>query len=558
MRMIQGGVAHVMVALLVSVPLAETQAQEGNRIEKPGVILLAADDVQLMYPGGVADVVATARAAFEDLFPEIAPETVNVLMSKAPGYYEHVTTSRTDAIFVCVGSKGFGERWRPDAGPVAILCESIVELSNLWRLPGFERYVAHRYLIPSVIDELGTEPLPNARLDGDIDDPTGLFAVVTDPLYASAHPDYAATRALLEIDEELGLDGLKDLIYDLPEGADDPLSLLREAAVAAEPALADAFEMRDAAMTLEADEEGSCLIASFEEDRPLSLRPMSTIADVGELPFMCSTAFEFTQSDEWSTDGDLSLKLTSPGSDNYLSTHILDADWKYKDWTRFSRFEMDLLLVADEPQRLRIWAADHASAGHGQLPIWDDVTVQPGEEYHISLQLTPDALVGETSWRGGYFDGEARAREIADLILQFPPPSGPFTIYIDNIRLVLRDENAPPVGMGGPPVAAPATAAVAETAEENASRREEQAEAGEAVTAALAEKRKGNLREAEGLLRAAIALDDGNVEAHRVLGWTLADQGRKPEAAEEFRKVIALTEDAAVRKASEDALKRLE
>jgi tetratricopeptide (TPR) repeat protein len=219
---------------------------------------------------------------------------------------------------------------------------------------------------------------------------------------------------------------------------------------------------------------------------------------------------------------------------------------------------MDLLLVADEPQRLRIWAADHASAGHGQLPIWDDVTVQPGEEYHISLQLTPDALVGETSWRGGYFDGEARAREIADLILQFPPPSGPFTIYIDNIRLVLRDENAPPVGMGGPPVAAPATAAVAETAEENASRREEQAEAGEAVTAALAEKRKGNLREAEGLLRAAIALDDGNVEAHRVLGWTLADQGRKPEAAEEFRKVIALTEDAAVRKASEDALKRLE
>ena len=78
------------------------------------------------------------------------------------------------------------------------------------------------------------------------------------------------------------------------------------------------------------------------------------------------------------------------------------------------------------------------------------------------------------------------------------------------------------------------------------------------MKAALAAKRQGNLKEAEELLRAAIELDDSNVEARRVLGWTLADQGRKAEAAEEFRKVLALTEDEQVRKTSEEALKRLE
>ena len=90
------------------------------------------------------------------------------------------------------------------------------------------------------------------------------------------------------------------------------------------------------------------------------------------------------------------------------------------------------------------------------------------------------------------------------------------------------------------------------------SRRAALARAGQAVEAALKAKREGNLKEAEELLRAAIALDDNNVEAHRVLGWTLADQGRKPEAAKEFRKGLALTQDEQVRKTSAEALKRLD
>jgi len=44
----------------------------------------------------------------------------------------------------------------------------------------------------------------------------------------------------------------------------------------------------------------------------------------------------------------------------------------------------------------------------------------------------------------------------------------------------------------------------------------------------------------------------------QALAWTLADQGKKAEAADEFRRVIELTQDDAVRKASEEALKRPE
>ena len=46
----------------------------------------------------------------------------------------------------------------------------------------------------------------------------------------------------------------------------DPLPLLRQAAVAKDAALADAFALYEQAVTLKADEEGWCIVASFEED----------------------------------------------------------------------------------------------------------------------------------------------------------------------------------------------------------------------------------------------------------------------------------------------------
>ena len=54
------------------------------------------------------------------------------------------------------------------------------------------------------------------------------------------------------------------------------------------------------------------------------------------------------------------------------------------------------------------------------------------------------------------------------------------------------------------------------------------------------------------------SLSSRRVEAHRVLAWTLARQGRKAEAAAEFRKVLELTQDEQIRKEATDALKRLE
>ena len=61
------------------------------------------------------------------------------------------------------------------------------------------------------------------------------------------------------------------------------------------------------------------------------------------------------------------------------------------------------------------------------------------EAVHISVELTPENLVGAGARQVPHFDGAVRAKEIGDLYLQFPKPTGPFVVYIDNIRLIPKD-----------------------------------------------------------------------------------------------------------------------
>ena len=530
-------------------------AQAPPRVEpaEPGVTSTIQPDVPPVYAEAVPEVVRVARETFDGLFPELSLSGIHLVILTTPGYYERTTTDRKSTIYVSVGAKGLGEAFRPDADPVAILCEAVAELRNPWRLPGFTRYIAHRYLVPAVTEALGTEVLPNTQLDGPADDPTGLFAITDDLLYATVHPDYAAVRALAKLDAVLGLEGLKTLLNDLPEGANDPILELRVLAVAKDAALADVFALYDVATTLEVDEDESCLIASFEENELMVLDPYRTIVGVDEVPLLLSNEFQMSTSHDWATHGDVSLKLRADTVRRHLSARIVDSDWRFKDWTQFSRFEIDLLLQADEPQSVRIRANDAAGDSHGTITIWPPGhQVQPGQAYHISFPLTPAALAGEAMWGVPYYDGQTRASEITDLFVHIPNPTGPFTLYLDNIRLVPRDEGGPiEVGAVAPgpdvqPKDAPASDGVrAEVAETH-------------VRFAVAAKRAGRLAEAEEALHKALEVDPDRVEAHRVLAWVLVDLGREDEAIEEFRQVLELTEDEAVRDQVERALERLE
>ena len=541
-----GVAALALLVALVAAPLAMRTAQ--GQLPGPangGVGGMIEDGVPTVYADGVPAVVSVAKAKLDELFPELMLEQVQVHINTAPGHFDHTTTDRIGTIYVTVGRNGIGEKHRPDAGSVAILCEALMELYNPWRLPGFERYVAHRYLVPAVVAELGTDALPDSGTTGDPDDPTGLAAIVADPLCASAHPDYAATWALMMVDSRSGFEAAKTLVYDLPEDALDPFGLLREAAVAADPELGNVFSIRDAATALEVDEEGWCVVASFEEDEPFTRSARRDVVGVGEVPMAIVMGLDAETTQEWSTHGDWSLRLTTEAPTSYMSAHIVDTDWRFKDWTRFSQLELDLMLEADEPQLVCVYANDDVWQGHGRMAIMERTLVAPGEEVHISVPLTPEALAGERNYSVPYFDGQLRDREIANIYIQLPSPTGPFTLYVDGIRLLPREEEGAVVDAGG----GEATPVVGD---------DDDIDPDAELQAALAEKRVGRLKDAEKRLLRLLRLDPGNVEAHRALGWTLADQGRKAEAAEQFRKVIEFTQDAAVKDEAGKALERLE
>jgi beta-lactamase regulating signal transducer with metallopeptidase domain len=535
--------AALFVVALAPRP-AQSQAPKGDVGERR-VGLVAEEAVPREYAEAVREVVAVAGAALAEWLPEAAPSPVRVVVNRAPGHFEHTTTDRHDTIHVTVGDKGLGERFHPIGDPVVILCLSFAELYNPWRLPGLEEYVTARYLGPAIVDKLGTQPLPNSHLAEERDDPTGLLVAMQDPLYASAHPDLAAASALLAIEDRLGPDGLRKLIYALPEAADDPLPLLRDSAVAADPALAEVFAWYEAATLLEVDEGGSCLVTSFEEDETLSLQGRKRFSTVGEVSITHSGQLDVGRSHDWATDGDSSLRVSSKELRNYMTVWLSDPDWRFKDWTRFARFQMDVLLDADEPQQIAVWADDDVWEGHGRIPILPPTNLEPGRELNVSLDLTPETLAGGPAWKVPYFDGQVRAREISEVCLQVPKPTGPFALYLDNVRLTPRTENEAPPPPPNPPAAKERTD-------------EAERQAATHVQAGTAAKRAGNLQEAEKQLRQALNLDPGNVEARRVLAWTLAELGRKPEAAAEFRKVIELSQDQKVRQEAEAALRRLE
>jgi hypothetical protein len=435
--MIAFAVAAVCLVWLLVGTAAIPQEVAAGAVERAGVEVLCEQGANEAYVEPITDVVSTAKEAIEALFPGLAKEQILVHIHPAPGYYESTVTDRRDTIHVNLGEKGLGEFFRPDAGPVGVLCQAVAELYNPQRLPGLDRYVTHRYLVPAVLDELGPAPLPVGAVRAAAEDGAAMLELMADPAYAPVHPDFAAVAALVAIEDEIEPEGLSALITSIPDGAEDPFASLREAAVAKEPALAEAFQAYDEATQLELEEDGSCLIASFEEDEIVSQawQPLATLDD--PLPLIPSVEFEMSQSDEWATDGELCLKLHVDKPRRWSNVRLSDPDWKFKDWTQFSAFEMDVMVEGEERQDLNVWLFDDVGLGHGIVIILRQM-IQPGQPCHIRFPLNRTSLSGGRSDHTGYFEPPFRASEVACLSVMLRSPTRPVTLYLDNLRLIPR------------------------------------------------------------------------------------------------------------------------
>jgi hypothetical protein len=265
-----------------------------------------------------------------------------------------------------------------------------------------------------------------------------MLEAMTDEAYAAMHPDFAAVAALVAIEDRLGLEALKALVAGLPQDARDHFAALREAVTARDPTLSEPFRTYDDANELELDADGTCLIASFEEDELITIAPSHPLAAL-HAPLVIRPDFRLKtgQTDEWATDGTMSLKFQGDRAGPWITVGMWDPDWRFRDWRRFSQFDMDLMVQSARPESIRVRLHDDVSHGHGHVYLFDD-TVRPGEPVHISYPLSEDALRGNRTYEAAHFDGRFRASEVTSLEVMFVDPAAPVALYIDNLRLTPR------------------------------------------------------------------------------------------------------------------------
>ncbi len=242
-----------------------------------------------------------------------------------------------------------------------------------------------------------------------------------------------------------------------------------------------------------------------------------------------------------------------------LGLILSDPDWKYGDWTRFTRCQMDLRYEGVGPATVYAYAFDSSSRAHANLQL-STGRMEPGAVRHVSTELTGGLLSQASPTTDEHYDGAFRAREVAGLQITVHKPAGPFTLYVDNIRLTPRARAGPSTRPEPAAGREPGEAREAGTLtpDEVLRLQERQVQLDAVVEMALTLKRAGKLREAEAKLRTVVGLDPANLQAHRVLGWTLVDLGLRTEAEKEFRKVLELNPSDAVRAEVEAALRKLE
>jgi hypothetical protein len=509
----------------------------------------------------IAEVVRVANAAYLKAFaPVVLGKPVAdrlaggielVITPARIGWHENVVTDRSSTIYVRLGPLGIGQVARADAGPVALMCEAVADLHNTRRLPGFNRFVAHRFLVPAVVAELGNEPIDIPHPTSLAPDGMEMLRTITSRKYTPVHPDIAACAALMAVEEKVGLETFHDLVDAIPEGAEDPFAVFREYALGHDTTLAQAFAPYDEALRLEPDETGSCLVASFEPDETIvvdSPQPLRTADET--LHLRVSPQDQWSLSDEWSTDGTYSLKLEADETARWMAVYIVDPDWKFRDFRRFSTLEMDFVVQAADPQPVTIALFDHPTDGHGGASVFEKA-VPPGEERHVSFALTKESLHGGKDMDASYFDGTFRVDSVSRLYIGLGRPRGPVTLYLDNLRLRPREPVAPPVeGLpAGAVVPTVLTRAVGPAADPGKAEQHYQE--------GLALKQAGRLAEAHAALRAALEADPNHVDAHWARAWVLIELGDRDGAKSEFRKVLELAPTGDKAADAQAALERL-
>ncbi|MGD8238025.1 MAG: hypothetical protein PVH68_05700 [Armatimonadota bacterium] len=415
-----------------------SQVTQDNVLRRPGVELNWTAGVDETDLEPIADVVAVANKALESTFPSLPKKQIRVHVLPKPTGWQNTVTDRQDTIYVQLGVSGFGELCRADAGPTGILCQAVAELHNPRRLAGFDRFVTHAYLVPAVVEALGPQPIPSNSATPLGADGLEMLDLMMHPAYTPLHPDFAAVAALHAIEQGLQLDGLRSLLAAIPAADDDPFGSLRDAATAADAALGPVFAEYDEANRLDTEEDGSYLIASFEPDETVSIPPSHPLAAIHDpLVLFPSGGLEVSQSADWAAHGTQSLRVHTDNPREWPSVGISDPDWKLKDWRRFWKFEMDLRLEADAPQALSVRIRDDIAHGHGEVYLFNAL-VQPGEDRHIAVVLNPATLRGRKNPQAAYFGQAVRASEVGGLFLVVHRATRPFTLYLDNLRVHVR------------------------------------------------------------------------------------------------------------------------
>ncbi len=537
--------------------LAQKQGMEA--IERPGVRLFYGEGVDWAQAEIMAEVIGMAKQAYEGVFPGLAKPEIHVYLRLARDYHESIVTDRRETIYVYTGPKGIGEYFRADAGPVGILCTAVAELYNPSRIPGLDRYMAHRHLVPAATGATGFSVLLLANATAPAEDGEPMLEVMSNPEYTAVHPDFAAVRVLLAIEQQLGLDALKSLLTAIPAQAEDPFVAFGQAAVAKEPALGALVEAYTQASMPPLQPDGTCLIASFEPDEPVKRAPGGALATVTDPLILCvSYGWSRSKSNDWATDGTMSLKLTTDNAGRWGGMSVYDPDWRFKDWRRFSRFEMDLKMEGPGPARIRVFLHDDVGYSHGMIVPFEAI-VQPGEEHHVAYALDAEGLKGTKTVRAQYFES-FRPGEVAGLHIMVDEADPPFTLYLDNIRLTPRDpQDWPTRVVSEPPAPSMGSGAGAGAGGSQPYRALPENEAGRAHYDAGVEFKEAQ-RWAEAVMEfeAAVAANPRYVEAYQALAESYIELKMNDRAIDACKKVVELSPDTKLGEEARQAIKRLQ
>jgi hypothetical protein len=416
-------------------PLAAVEGPEVMAL--PGVRLCRDKRVDDHLCEQVVDVVQTAKQAYEGLFPELAKKEIRVCALPATSWHENLATNRRDTIYLRVRDNEFGEAMRADAGPVGMLCQAVAELYNPGRFPGLDRLMAHRHLVPAVIRKLGPGILASPDATPLAADGPDMLGLLTGDAYAPRHPDFAAARALMAIEDRLGFDTLRALPREVPADLRPDFDGVRAAAIVRDPALTSAFDPYDGATYIEFGDDGTHLVASFEPDetvRTVAAHPLRSVAE--SVVVTASPGFEVSPSDEWAAQGTQSLRVHAEKPRADMRVCLADPDWQLKDWRRFLSFEMSLMLKADQPEQVRVLLLDDIGGAHAQIPVVPGTVLEPGMPTPIRIDIDLPWLTGQAQFESECFLTPFRATEAASLYIDFPHPTGqPVTLFIDNLRV---------------------------------------------------------------------------------------------------------------------------